>query len=93
MLTNPKSIQVLVGTQITKSASSYTLPVSVHPSIYSGRDMLNHHPPKVYDENLGTYTNYDEKYKSVLTASEGLGPGTGFQHVRILYKKEKRITN
>ena len=85
MLTNPKSIQVLVGTHITKSTSSYTLPASV----YSGRDMLNHHPPKVYDEKLGTYTSYDEKHKSLLTASEGLGPNTGFQTVRNFYKRNR----
>ena len=44
--------------------------------------MLNHFPPNVYDEKLGAYTTYDEKFKSQLTASESLGINSNFQTVR-----------
>ncbi len=86
MLNNQKSLQLLVGTHITRSSTAFSIPNSTtHASIYSGKDMLNHFPPNVYDEKLGTYTTYDEKFKSQLTASESLGINSNFQTVRKLF--------
>jgi len=37
--------------------------------------------PEVYDETLGQFTNYDEKFKSQLSAAENLTTNTNLQFV------------
>jgi len=89
MLNNQKSLQLLVGTHITRSSTAFSIPNSTtHASIYSGKDMLNHFPPNVYDEKLGAYTTYDEKFKSQLTASESIGINSSFQSAQMRKLKE-----
>ena len=44
-------------------------------------------PQDVYDEKIREFTNYDEKYKSKLSAAENLTTGSVFQNV----KKNLRI--
>jgi len=77
-----RSVQMFTGSIIAKS-SVHSVSIHSPTSQYMGRDILGYSAPKVYDDQLGIYTNYDETHKAQLTASESLGINSSFQHVNI----------
>ena len=90
MMTNQKSLQLLTGNQIAKAGVG-NLRSSIGSASGRGSAIHNYQPPTIYDEQLGSYTNYGEVNKAQLTASEALGINSTFQQVRILSNGEMEI--
>ena len=82
MLTNHKSAAILASSQSARPYGYNGLGGSTSSlALQAGKNVMSNPPPKVYDEQLGVYTNYDETHKTQLTASESLGIGSGVQNV------------
>lgn len=88
MMSNQKSLQLLTGNQIARSGVQSSIRASIHTASSPGRAIFNNPPPTIYDEHLGTYTNYGETNKAQLTASESLGINSGFLQDQLRKLKE-----
>ena len=81
MITNKKSLDLLSSGGLAKTAAQTILAATTASALSKGS---LYEPPEVYDANIKGFTNYDEKFKSKLSAHESLTHHGNFQHVSII---------
>lgn len=80
MITNKKSLRLLTGSDIAKNTAQAILAATTASALSQGSLW---EPQEVYDPYIKGYTNYNEKYKSKLSAQESLIHHGDFQQVMI----------
>ena len=79
MLSNKRSMKLLAGNELARNTAALLL--NTDNDFYSRANVLAE-PKPVYDDRLKDFTNYDEKYKSRLSAAMNITTSSGFQNVR-----------
>ena len=77
MLTNEKSLKLLKNDKVAKSVSRILSNAGQNYIKASGLEEAE----SVYDEKIRGFTNYDEKFKTHLSAAENLSSNGTFQKV------------
>lgn len=73
-------MKLLVGNELARNTAAFLL--NTDTNFHSKSNTLME-PKPVYDDRLKDFTNYDEKYKSRLSAAMNLTSSSGFQTVKI----------
>ena len=82
VITNKKTLQSLTGNPVALSTAQNILKNDLRTPGKGMDGSLKAHP--VYDSQLKSYTNYDEKKKTGLVTAENILATTGFQNVSII---------
>ena len=78
MLSNKRSIKLLAGNELARNTAAFLL--NTDTDFFSRANTLLE-PKPVYDDRLKDFTNYDEKYKSRLSAAMNITTSSGFHNV------------
>jgi chromosome segregation ATPase len=76
MLTNKRSLKLLGGNPTAKSTAASIL-ATTQASFFSKEQLTE--PPEIYDDQAKAYTNYDERFKTILNGSENISNHSTFQ--------------
>ena len=71
-------MKLLVGNELARNTAAFLL--NTDTDFYSRANALLE-PKPVYDDRMKDFTNYDEKYKSRLSAAMNITSSSGFQNV------------